>query len=529
MKTDKFEKTIRQKLESISPDFQESDWANMQKYMQVHTAPSFWQQYGSWLGYAAAASVTAVLASMYMGQLSQNNQLSADVKSLQGQIAVINKKAIETSKADTVYILQRDDLAGKYGAGDTRQVVAYNESGKTGLTKNKATATIAEVPDQAEAHNEVKSTAKEVYVSVETPGLSNHKFADEKSTVNLQDRVAEPELRLTGTENGLMHTAQNKNKPLPNALPQAQQQTINPGATTLTSTPEMTAAVGTPANDPTFHVKTLGIHFDRLELQKPLEIKGINDKMEKLLANRLSPNQVKKAWMQSSAHNYNVAMAKKTEQGKQAENVIPRLNLKTPYRFGGGFEFQKDVQGKTVVGEVLVSKKFSFSAGLSWLKIKPMEFFTEKMFREKNKQDFKQSHPDQVPVAFVVTNINVEPSLVQIPLTVAFRNEMKNDWTIYAGAGANITLKSREKISYNCLVPSPRQGKEFISDSFERKMDISPVNAINVSAGIEKAWHPIVIQAEGYIYNYFKPLTPLNQRNGPGIKVKLLYQIGNKM
>ena len=54
MKTNRFENTIRRKLESIEPDFQEQDWARMQNYMQAHTPPSFLQQYGSWIGYAAA-------------------------------------------------------------------------------------------------------------------------------------------------------------------------------------------------------------------------------------------------------------------------------------------------------------------------------------------------------------------------------------------------------------------------------------------------------------------------------------------
>jgi hypothetical protein len=80
MKTDKFENTIRRKLESISPEFHEDDWTKMQDYMHAHTPPTFWQQYSSWFGYAAAAAVTSVLVFLYTNQLSQNNNLLSDVK-----------------------------------------------------------------------------------------------------------------------------------------------------------------------------------------------------------------------------------------------------------------------------------------------------------------------------------------------------------------------------------------------------------------------------------------------------------------
>src|SRR5215217_7673042 len=107
MKTNKFEETIRRKLESIEPDFHETDWARMQNYMQVHKPPTMWQQYGSWIGYAAAASVTTVMALLYIGQLKQNNGLVADVKNLRHQIEAIEKTPPAILKSDTVYLVEK--------------------------------------------------------------------------------------------------------------------------------------------------------------------------------------------------------------------------------------------------------------------------------------------------------------------------------------------------------------------------------------------------------------------------------------
>lgn len=180
---------------------------------------------------------------------------------------------------------------------------------------------------------------------------------------------------------------------------------------------------------------------------------------------------------------------------------------------------------KSVVGEVLVARKFSITAGISWLKVKPMEFISEKIFREKIRKDFKRSHPGEVPLALDVFNIKVNPTLVQIPLTIAFRNNMKDNWAYYAGAGTNVTVSSKEKVSFDCIAPN----KEYFKNEFDKKTKVPAVSSVNFSVGIEKTWHPIVVQAEGYVYTYFTPLTPLSHTTGPGVKLKLLYQIGSKM
>ena len=109
MKTNKFEDTIRRKLESIEPDFQEKDWDRMQNYMHIQNPPTFWQQHSSWIGYAAAASVSTVMAFMYVSQRNQNNMLTADVKNLQHQIEAIKNAPALSEKQDTVYLIKKND------------------------------------------------------------------------------------------------------------------------------------------------------------------------------------------------------------------------------------------------------------------------------------------------------------------------------------------------------------------------------------------------------------------------------------
>jgi hypothetical protein len=526
MKTDKFEKTIRQKLESISPDFQETDWAKMQNYMHVHTPPTLWQQYGSWLGYAAAASVTSVMAFMYVNQLSQNNKLSNDVKSLQNQITIIKEKPAETPKTDTIYIVRDAVSTNSESPSITYRPVEPEGADNQGTLSGKENSALPadSQPDGSGSNSAVVKSQSQInpdtgYERQIQP--SNKGSFPVTELANNKPENAEKLKVYENTEVNIVAPAATNNTKDASNLAGATN--IAPGSSGYDQKYRNAVASNTVIGS-----KTLGANFENISTQTPISSSVTTEQMSGALMNRLSAKQIRKTWMASTANTYKApTSAKKTEQTTQAENVIPQLNLKVPYRFGAGMEWQKDVQTKTVMGEVLIAKRFSISAGLSWLKLKQMQFFNEKGFREANKRDFKQTHPNEVPAAFVVTNIQIEPTMMQIPLTVAFRNDLKDNWAYFVGAGANITLKSNEKISYSCIIPKPKQ--EILTQSFDRKMDISPINSLNFSLGIEKSWHPIVVQAEGYIYSYFKPLTPVKPRSGPGFKVKLLYQIGKKM
>ena len=159
MKTNRFENTIRRKLESIEPDFHEQDWARMQNYMQAHTPPTFLQQYGSWIGYAAAASVTTVMAFMYTNQLSQNDHLIKDVKSLQSQIEVIKNLSTPASKPDTIYVLQK--------APETEQYSYAQQNTEHSELKQES---FAEAPEQHEESSQ-KTATEEVDSNIEVPSI----------------------------------------------------------------------------------------------------------------------------------------------------------------------------------------------------------------------------------------------------------------------------------------------------------------------------------------------------------------------
>jgi hypothetical protein len=506
MKTNRFENTIRRKLESIQPDFQEQDWAQMQQYMKVHTPPTFWQQYGSWIGYAAAASVTTVMAFLYTSQLAQNDHLVADVKNLKNQIEVIKTKTAPAGQTDTIYIVQKEPvIERRYIYRDAPSRNETLAAAQQDLSGDIIVGGQDQITDQQAATSERSFADRNVRpTDALNPG-----------TVDVQRPGSAGKIRNDDAATG--------------SYSNTSQLTRNSVARTLANSD--------------INLKVLGSEFAEITEQEAWSSERaavLARRMNYTLASRLSTRQVQKALNLPDAatqNNRNLAtkpegtqLAKaesvtKVEKTTKAENVIPKLPLKVPYRFGGGLSFERNGEAKSVVAEVIVSKKFSITTGISWLKMKPAEFFNEKIFREKNRKDFKKLHPEEVPLALNVYNIKVNPTLVQIPLTLAFRNDIRNNWAYYAGVGTNIVVKSKETISFDCKAPN----NEYFFKEFEKKTNVPAINSVNFSMGIEKTFHPVVVQAEGYLFNYFSPVTPSSHTSGTGVRFKLLYQIGGKM
>lgn len=504
MKTDKFGDTIRRKLEGISPEFQESDWVGMQNYMRANVPSTFWQRYGSWIGYAAAASVTSLMAFGYIHQLNKNSELVSDVKVLKTQIEDVRRIANAAPTRDTVYIVQKE-------------FVNQPAFSQLPYQSQELAKTVEQPQDISE--NSARNIEGNINTSVDEVAV---KSKNDKSD-NLDHHADNSGIR--------RELLSQNNIPLNKNRAEAYGESKKDINSSFNESSKPVIAQNSVQNSP------VEMNFEPLNMNVP-EPANTAYRMNYALRNRIAPRQVRKALhIPETSVSSQAVLAKnttKTESAQketsvtQTETVIPKLPIKTPYRFGAGMQFEKGIRGTTVVGEVLVGKKFSISTGLTWLKVKSMEFYNERVFREKNKQDFKRTHPEQVPQLVQVYNINVEPSSVQIPLTVAFRNTIANKVDYYVSAGTNITIKSNEKYSFDCVPMGPGPSIGFFNKSFENRKEISPINSVNLALGIEKSWHPIVLQAEGYLYTYFTPLSPMNNKTGPGFRIKLLYQIGKK-
>ena len=107
MKPDKFDESIRRKLEGIQPSFQEDDWAKFTAYQAAHAPSSFSfiKHYGRALMYSAASVAAAVMVFANVYQYRQNKQLDQQLSQLKSTLAQKNDAPIRVSyRVDTVYI-----------------------------------------------------------------------------------------------------------------------------------------------------------------------------------------------------------------------------------------------------------------------------------------------------------------------------------------------------------------------------------------------------------------------------------------
>lgn len=554
MKTDKFEKTIRRKLESITPEFHEDDWTKMQNYMHAHTPPTFWQQYSSWLGYAAAAAVTSVMAFLYVNQLSQNNVLLTDVKTLKKQIEVIKNTPTVIQKTDTVYLVQQQAADQKENGlpyRDAQRFVPIQETDQESLadvesSENSTGENVTTLVPKPETNSSVvENGSDQPLIRNRDIIASNNKPVNDRSAVEAiksSDIKSSDDIKKDFTdknnERGSL-AVNSKNNGRTNQDNSGIGNIGNTGAGNVTSgTGSGSKYNGTGNNVALF--KTLDEKFDAIDVQSPVQennVQALSRRMNYSLARRISPSRVKSVLLASNENSAKLPVSGKSAAStKKAERTIPRLNLKVPYRFGFAQQWEGKNQVRTAVAEVIVAKHFSISTGFSWLKIRSKDFHSEKSYRENTKKDFRNDYKPQLMPFEEIANINIKPSVAQIPLTVAYRNDLKKGFAFFVGAGTNFTVSQKQDITFDCYRdfknpwnPKPIVIREIRRDQVTEKMNLNLVNSLNFSAGIEKSWHPVVLQAEAYLYTYFSPLSPQASKSGPGLKIKVLYQIGKKM
>ncbi|GAB2768073.1 hypothetical protein GCM10027275_08200 [Rhabdobacter roseus] len=195
MKTNHFEDTLRRKLESIEPRFQEQDWERMQQHMQAHTPPTFWQSYGSWVGYAASLLIVGALAGVFLHQRSQNDALRQELATLREQVSQQQSlAATPPPKPDTVYIVEKQ--------------LVYQPSVGTSYRQNPAQKYLAEGALPSAEVLVAQSTPEADALTTGPPPVSGAEITDSgqvspaqrQALIDLEELAYQPELLASSTD-----------------------------------------------------------------------------------------------------------------------------------------------------------------------------------------------------------------------------------------------------------------------------------------------------------------------------------------
>ncbi len=527
MKTKKFEEILRRKLESLKPDFQEQDWDKFQAFQQ-HAAPSFWQTYGHWLGYAVAVLTTATVAVLYYNQSRQNDALLREMKELREQIVTGTQASADRLGAgiDSVEagLISRRPYTGAEPAmahSDTIYIVEprviyrdrpvfENSNAPRSQTESPGSTALAISENQSE--QKVGKSEKQI-----TTDETNR--VRENATQDLSPALNESTFR-SGKENTVTN--------IENSTPQPESAKLQSGK----ALPNDVASNKVPVpieTPPQVRLPHDRLAFENIQSLPAPSLPEPGKTEYRHLMNRM-PGSTRKRDIQIVAKSDKVVESKNTpakpaatentEKITKEESLLPKFGLNLPFRVGAGQQWEGHTRAFSLWNEVLFGEHWSAQTGISWQKLEDQKFFDVKIFDQKMRSDFRKYHADKLPPSFDIFNISASTKVIGIPLNLTYRNEIGRNFTYFVGAGTNVNLIARQTLSFDFKRPSRDYGQE----SKERNIPFPVFNNVNALLGVEKRWSPIVLQLSTLLNTRFKTFPFLDDRVDVGLQVKVLYE-----
>ncbi len=386
MKTNRFEETIRKKVEGVQPEFAEDDWSRFQKFYKANTSGSFWKTYGSKIAYGAAASFLAGL-SIACGLLyRQNSEFRKEIAELK-QIINRYENVDSQSPGDNMELSAPDNAAAgnstEYNKDETRP--ATTETGSKAYTGvNPATVTRRQ--------------------RTPTVNAGNSRFGASQEAIAYKDRenIIEAE-----------------------KLPVSE---INPETIAV-------AATETRINDSRLPELT-----EIARENKPGEVtrRGISASGLSRISARKVVFPEKKA-PGPSPH----------AEPQQQKNILPTFITSRPYRIGLTAGRTKNMSTFGAVNEFLLFPNISVTWGINRALYDKLEFFNEKVFIEQTGQNFRKTFGKGGPLVGDVMNITTHSALTQIPLFVGYRQPLRQGFVLTASVGTHLNVRFRQTLEYD--------------------------------------------------------------------------------
>jgi hypothetical protein len=475
MKTSRFEKILRKKLESIEPDFQEQDWLKLQASMPVNPVPSFWQNYGHWLGYTTAAATTVVMGVLYLSQSRQTDRLLQEVSQLKQSIELhVANNQLAASKIDTVYLYKT------LPSEKDRNYLAAIESPNVQIDNGP----ILEVSAPQSETDESLNSSYDTSVSTENDRSTTHDLATDGIAENSTSKPS----------SGLIEHTDNvpPSSPTEPTDRRAMFSRLDLGEIHELPTPEMSSS-------PSYLYRKVARRMPKSSQPRNLQ-PAITE--QKILAKNQATIQ--------------------PETAKEKKRLLPQIPAWLPLRLGIGQQWESKSKSTTVWAEGIVNENFAINTGLSWGKLNDQRFSNDKVFWDKTRINFQKYNGGQLPLAIAVYNIHMQTTILQLPLNFLYRSNIDENLGFYAGFGTNLNLRTKQESSFDVRLPNG----EFEQHAQRDYLKFPTLNNANLSIGIEKRWNPIVVQVDSYLSVYQRSRPFFQDPRNIGLRVKLLYAFG---
>lgn len=525
MKTDKFEESIRQKLEGIDPPFRESNWVHFRSVLRRNGVPSIGGTVTQWLVPMMSAASVAGLLVLAVWQYRTNQQLEQSVRSLKDSVTILQQLPQEVPVAtaprvDTVYITrevlvpQRIPTAPQYRPGEPSESRFSEDRRETGLASEPSSESIRQRNGEDVASPVRRSDGRLYSEESETPERLSDSSNERRETG-----------RPTG---GRSYSVENERSGVPSGKGQkADRERWNRADDRRYSGRQKPAGLettrllsGIPSNlenQPEERESATGSSASRSISWEPVSNRQFVLDSSYYVENfQRRVRRIRPLYLPSATR----AIAAASPAKPEIEEPTSRVR----FRLGGGGEIAGGQSGFGLAGEFLVGNHLSIGVGLTRLNLAGDSFLNDRQYNEKRNGNFRKDFPGKVPVdpRIEVLNISQKAKSWQLPITLGYRLPIGNDVTILPSAGLSFSLSTREQITFTHRKSSA--SFEFMPAYFDKKCTPSLYNSWLVSLGVEKQAGSWALQIMPYLSN---PLSSsrnsLNQTTA-GFRARIMYQ-----
>lgn len=541
MKPDKFDESIRRKLEGIQPSFQEDDWAKFTAYQAAHAPSSFSfiKHYGRTLMYSAASVAAAVMVFANVYQYRQNKQLDQQLSQLKTTLAQKNDAPIRVShRVDTVYITKYINVESSQNNQYDESVPSLNDVSPNEVLSNNTQDVgeslrnvgkiIRQNPDQRISEVFEKQPSETENTSPKEAEKSEEEIVPNQENTILKKSVAPKNKRNLTTKEMLSKST--------NPSSRSTIQNSNSGSVSFKNNTgvfrKQKELVSSASNDLVANNTGVVTEAENTTAESTFDIMPLEHNSNLVELDGIEPAEAKVQRYAYAAVTAATAAAPSTTttESKTISPKLPPISFKNmKFRIGTGLNIGDKFTAYSFNTSLLLGRFWSLDLGLSQAKITGPQFYTEDIFKAKTQQNFDSWHKDKgavkPPFALPqVFDIKTNVSLLRMPISLTYRWPIKDGFALLMSGGTNLNLSANQKYSY---YTRERNGElEEKEGNFDIKPSLS--NDVVLAAGVEKQWRSLVLQAETYAAPYLQKPTYLTENRNIGIRVKVLYQFGKK-
>lgn len=487
MKTDKFEESIRRKLESIDPPYRERDWTLLQSFLRGRGVASTWPNPVRWMvPAAAAASIVGLLVStvwLYRSN-QQKDQTIADFR----KAAAVRPSATPTEpERDTVYVTRYVDRK----TGESIDGLAERlQSDRLVQTDRERGGSERVTPEnRTEASSQTSGgagrTSSEGRLERLAPSRRrNEPDAFARATPRPESASSD---RLTGNRSG----ATRQPVPVSERLSPDRKRPVEDVRSSSSGTSGPAPGSETASRSLTVPLTPLmgrSVQFDTAYFVERYERRS----------RRIRPAVVPYAGQQP---------------------VIEEPESGGSFRLGVTGEAGIGQRAIGLVGEVLIARRFALSVGLNSSVLPGEEFLTDQQFFQKTKREFRKYYAPGVPPQYDISNIDRRSINLVVPVSLGYRMPLGDGFTLVPAVGANLSLRSRERVTFTY-----RRGPGDINQSlFELRQPTVWYHHWTLSMAAEKRWGNWVLQAGPYFTLPFQTAPNGFNTATAGLRARVLY------